>query len=401
MLYIFLFIISLLNLATAKVLYITPSTSDLCTTQCLTISELAANTSNYISSNTTLVFTAGTHHLTVDLTVSDVNNVSITSTGSHSATVYMQLSYINLNHSQSIHISNMDFFGYGGIKVSSVEEFVLQNAVFDGQDETETSLSLFESTAKIINCSYISNIKDMVYGERMQRDGLVVVIDSNISFSQCNVDNNEVMISSYYYHNSVLLVINSWVTIDSSTFVNNTGAIASNWGNTNQARGHIDISNSYFYGNSAEGVIKSSGGSLNVTNSTFIGNTGRDLDRVTSGGVFTLDHSDVFACNNSFDNNNANDGGVMNSRGGSVMLETCSFDSNHGVWGGGALYAYESNITVKDCNFTHNTASKGAVIDATNTLLTMNSSVVIANNVATQYATVYLDKGEVNIWGIV
>ena len=85
---------SFLNLATAKVLYITPSTSDLCTTQCLTISELAANTSSYISSNTTLVFTAGTHHLIADLTVSDVNNVSITSNGSYTAIVCMHHSYI-------------------------------------------------------------------------------------------------------------------------------------------------------------------------------------------------------------------------------------------------------------------------------------------------------------------
>ena len=398
--FLFLILITSLNSATAKVLYITPSTSDLCTTRCLTISELAANTSNYISSNTTLVFTAGTHHLTADLTVSDVNNVSITLNGSHAAIVCMNHSYINVIHSQFIHISNMDFFGYGGINVSNVEDFVLLNAVFDGQDKTETSLSLFESTASIINCSYISNIKGVAYGKWMRRDGLVVVIDSNISFSQCNVDNNKVMISSYYYHNSVLSVINSWVTIDSSTFVNNTGSIASNWGYTKiQEGGHVDISNCYFYNNSAEGVIKYSGGSLNVTNSSFIGNTGRDLDRVIIGGVFTLDNSNVFARNNSFDNNNADDGGVLNSRGGSVMLDTCSFDSNYGVWGGGVLSAWDTNITVKDCTLTHNTALKGAVIYAISTLLTMKSSVVIANNVATDYATVYLDKCEVNIWG--
>ena len=210
MLYIFAFLIliSLLNSATAKVLYITPNTSDLCTTQCLTISELAANTSSYISSNTTLVFTAGTHHLTANLTVSDVNNESITSNGSHTAIVFMHHSYINLNHSQFIHISNMDFFGYGGINVSNVEEFVLQNAVFDGQDNSEISLTLIYSTANIINCSYISNIIEpmsyVVDGERIRRNGLVVVIDSNyISFSQCKFDNNEVL---YDDDTSVMLV---------------------------------------------------------------------------------------------------------------------------------------------------------------------------------------------------
>ena len=388
---------SFLNSATAKVLYITPSTSDLCTTQCLTISELAANTSSYISSNTTLVFTAGTHHLTANLTVSDVNNVSITSNGSYTAIVCMHRSYINLNHSQFIHISNMDFFGYGGINVSNVEEFVLQNAVFDGQDEGKMSLSLFESTANIINCtinnycSYILfDIKKSYSAERMQKYSLVVVMDSNVSFSQCKFDNNEVLnnkIRKSYY--SVMSVINSWVAIDSSTFVNNTALRQRDYVNVIcQERGHVDISNSFFY-NSAEMVIKSFFGSLNVTNSSFSGNTGTDLYRVTFGGVFRLWHSNVFAQNNSFDNNSADYGGVLESDASSIILETCSFDSNNAKEGG-VLHAKTSNITVKDCNFTHNTASKGAVIYAKETLLTMNSSVVIANNVATKYATIYL-----------
>ena len=454
--YFFLFIISLLNLATAKVLYITPSTSDLCTTQCLTISELAANTSNYISSNTTLVFTAGTHHLTANLTVSDVNNVSITSNGSLSAIVCMNHSYINLIHSQSIHISNMNFLGYGGINVSNVEEFVLQNAVFDGQDKTELSLTLIYSTANVTNCSYISNIiEPMSYvadGEWIRRNGLVVVIDSNyISFSQCKFDNNEVLHSA---DTSVMSVINSWVAIDSSTFVNNTAASLSHWDDMNviyQERGHVDISNSYFYGNSANSVFKStSSGSLNVTNSSFSGNTGTypsGQDK-SFGGVFTLFYSNVFARNNSFDNNNADAGGVLYSEESSVMFETCSFDYNYANSGGGVLFAHNSSITVKecnitcntawwgavievedsfvvfetslfdsnhadlggvlrsdrshitvkDCNFAHNTAAKGAVIHSEKTLLTMKSSVVIANNVATKYATVYLDECKVNIW---
>ena len=463
---------SFLNLATAKVLYITPSTSDLCTTQCLTISELAANTSNYISSNTTLVFTAGTHHLTANLTVSDVNNVSITSNGSHAANVCTNHSYINLIHSQFIHISNMDFFGYGGIYVLNVEDFLMQNTVtvFDGEDKTATSLSLIESTASIISCSFISNnIKDIlpkypivmtdVYERLVQYTlhSLVVVIDSNTSFSQCKFDSNKVLhtMSSYYDDDtrlSMLLVINSWVAIDSSTFVNNN-MVAVIYGSyvymyvIYQHKGHVDIRNSHFYDNSADSVIGSSYGSLNVTISSFSGNTGT---HASSGGVFTLFYSNVFGHNNSFDNNYAGLGGVLHSEISSITFETCSFDYNYVYASGGVLHTYDSNITVKECNFTcntaqtgavikveggfivfetslfdfnlaeaeggvlhaesshiiakysnftHNAASRGAVIYATRTLLTMNSSVVIVNNVATKYATVYLDECEVNIWG--
>ena len=449
--FLFVILITFLNSATTKVLYITPSTSDLCTTQCLTISELAANTSNYISSNTTLVFTAGTHHLTADLTVSDVNNVSITSNDSYTAIVCMNHSYINLNHSQFIHISNMDFFGYGGINVLNVKEFVLLNAVFDGQDTTKMSLKLTKSTGVFVNCSFISNFKNVFDGEWMWRDDLVLVTDSNISFSRCKFDINKIL---YYAYTIVMSVINSWVAIDSSTFVNNTPA-ANDWYGVNtfviyQERGHVDISSCYFYNNSAGGVIWSSDGSLNVTNSSFSGNTNTDSQYRSFGGVFQLLHSIVFVRNNSFDNNNGGFGGVLYSTESSVMFETCLFYSNHADIRSGVLFAHKSNITVKECNFTcnratfgavievwnsfiisetnlfdsnhaeaeggvlyamrshiiaencnftHNTAAKGAVIHATSTVLTMTSSVVIANNVATEYATVYLDEGEVYIWG--
>ena len=199
-------------------------------------------------------------------------------------------------------------------------------------------------------------------------------------------------------------VINSWVAIDNSTFVNNTAKNQYPWISGYMSviylnRGHVDISNCYFYNNSANSVIDSSHGSLNVTNSSFSGNTGTRL-RYFGHGLLYLWYSNVFARNNSFDNNNADVGGVLYSTQSSITLETCSFDSNHADRRGGVLYAFISNVTVKECNFTHNTAPKGSVIYATaRTLLTMSSSVVIANNVATEYATVYFDECEVNIWG--
>ena len=151
---------SLLGVAPTKVYYITPNSSDLCPTQCLTISELAANTSNYVSSNTTLIFTTGTHYLTENLTVYDLSNVSITSNGSSVQIVCMYLPYyITFNDSVFIHVSNVKFIGCGGINVLNVKEFALQTSVFDGQDKIETSLRLTESSTKVINCSFISNIQ--------------------------------------------------------------------------------------------------------------------------------------------------------------------------------------------------------------------------------------------------
>ena len=389
--YFFLFIISLLNSATAKVLYVTPSTSDLCTTQCLTISELAANTSNYISSNTTLVFTAGTHHLTADLTVSDVSNVSITSNGSHAAVVCTFLPFnISFNHSYFINISNLKFVGCGATNVLNVEECVLQNVVFDGQGFTETILKLTGSTGEITSCSFISGIQGtldeyesihsknystesdiivilhLYLSEREMpvcNNGVVVVIDSFVRFIQCIFTNNKVLAGG------VMLVMESLITIDRSTFFNNEGRGFYEYAASNNCFGkvihlqesYVDISNSYFYNNSVYGgLILSSLGSLNLMNSTFNKNT------ADVGGVLCLYKSQVLAFNNYFDNNNANfRGGVLYSRSNSfIKLEKCSFHSNHANGWGGSLYTQRSNITVKDCNFTHNTAPKGAVIYA-------------------------------------
>ena len=386
---------SFLNLATAKVHYITPNSSDRCTTQCLTISEIATNTSHYISSNTTLIFTAGTHYLTENLAVSDLNNVVITSKDPNAQIVCMDYLHILFSLSKSIHVSNLKLLGCSarGIIVLNAEDFVLQNVVFDGQDVTVTPLSLTRSTVKIINCSFMYNIiKEEVL------KGLVVVNDSNTSFSQCQFKNNRV-IARNVQTISVMLITSSRVTIDRSTFINNMGGSMHEQYVIRQERGHVNISNSYFYNNSASdgGVISPSEGSLNVINSTFCGNRG------TLGGVLYLSQSAyVFIRNSSFTNNTATQGGVLYSLADSeIIIDTCSFHSNIVSNKGGVLFAWGGNIVnTKDSNFTNNTAKKGAAIYALiGILLTMQSSVIIANNVASKYATIYMQESQVNIMG--
>ena len=115
--------------------------------------------------------------------------------------------------------------------------------------------------------------------------------------------------------------------------------------------------------------------------------------------MFTYDSNiTVKECN--FTLNTAWWGAVIEvNRNSFMIIETCLFHSNNAESRGGVLYADRSYIIVKDCNFILNSAPNGAVIYAEKTMLTMNSSVVIANNVATEYGTVYLDGCEVNIWG--
>ena len=77
-----LFLFSSLARATSETYRIVnnPSHLQACTQQqCFTLSQFASNSSHHIFSSTTLSFSPGSHYLTVNLTVSDVVNFSMSS----------------------------------------------------------------------------------------------------------------------------------------------------------------------------------------------------------------------------------------------------------------------------------------------------------------------------------
>ena len=60
-------------------------------------------------------------------------------------------SSMNFSQSQSIHITNLEFIGCGGNQVRHVEEFLVKDTKFKGQENSGTALELIETTAQIIN----------------------------------------------------------------------------------------------------------------------------------------------------------------------------------------------------------------------------------------------------------
>jgi hypothetical protein len=109
-----------LNRATGEVYYITSNSSYRCTVQshCLTLSQFAANSSHYLNtSNTTLVFLPGTHHLSnVNLTLSNVQDFTMKSESSRAQIKCTNDSSMHFSQSQSIHITNLEFIGCVAIK---------------------------------------------------------------------------------------------------------------------------------------------------------------------------------------------------------------------------------------------------------------------------------------------
>ena len=65
-------------------------------------------------------------------------------------------SHFHFNESQFIYITNLELVGCGGNLVKDVEIFVIQNTKFKGV-ESSTALNMIETTAEIINSTFVSN----------------------------------------------------------------------------------------------------------------------------------------------------------------------------------------------------------------------------------------------------
>ena len=156
------FILCSLTQAAGDVYYITPNEhADSCTESCLTLSQFAANSSDVLYSNATLalVFLPGTHYLnTANLTLSNVEYIAMESESISAQIVCSYDHNIHFSLSQLIHISNLEFIGCGGFQVKSVEEFVVQDTIFRGRDNSGTALELIDITAvQIIDSTFSSN----------------------------------------------------------------------------------------------------------------------------------------------------------------------------------------------------------------------------------------------------
>ena len=72
-------------------------------------------------------------------------------------------SSMHFSQSWCIHITNLDFIGFGGNQVKHVE-FLVNDTKFEGQENSGTALELTETTAQIVNSTFVSNRKGS-YGQ--------------------------------------------------------------------------------------------------------------------------------------------------------------------------------------------------------------------------------------------
>ena len=270
------------------------------------------------------------------LAVSNLATFAMTSESSSAQVVCESNAFIIFSSCQYVNISNIKFLGCGGNQVENVNDFLLQNARFEGEDRYGTALGLVETTGQDSSETALELI------ETMGQDS-------------CG---------------TALKLVKTTAQITGSAFLSNTKGTLTNIEVEVNIRGVP-----YSFNDRARvgGAVIATHSIISIRESIFE-NNGAEV-----GGALFVNHSSVTIDNTTFIENHGSGGGV------SVFMITL----------GGALYQKESHVTITSSHFSNNTASYGgAVFAVLETLSIYNGSQVDDN----RWSNVFLELQCHNRW---
>ena len=301
-------------------------------------------------------------------------------------------SCMHFSQSQYIHITNLEFIGCGGNLVEEVEEFMVQNAKFEGQENSGTALELVETTAQIVNSTFVSNrngshrecvLFDPDYGCLPDEliGGAIVVTNSTVDIHQSKFEDNRADYGGTIFAEHSIINIG-----DNNIFVNNSatvvgGVLHSRWST-------ITIEASEFLDNSATvwgGVLQSISSNIGIEASKF-----SDNSATAWGGVLQSISSNITIEASEFHENSANYwGGVLDSYSSTITIKASEFHDNSATENGGVLLSINSNITIEASKFCdHGANNWGGVLQSINSNIRIETS-EFHNNSATDGGVLY------------
>ena len=414
-----------------SVYYIKPSTYDGCpeSETCITLSMLAANTSNFLDdTNTTFIFLKGNYTLDTDLNMTDIDHpvrLSATNLVSVSITCIDGVG-LNFNNIKQLQISGLELIRCRN-RIESVGDFLLEDCHFRYGD-SGSALLLTQTNTNIERCFFLSNTAGTLtyvairyYSTQARVGGAIHVTSSNLSISNSQFDSNEAEVggaiyittgsnisitdcafvnnkvvytlSSRYVGGALCVVSGSAVVVHNSTFINNTAGRYGGAVSLYDAVFH-DHQN-IFHGNRARwgGAIDATRSMITIDSSSYSNNT------ASSGGAVYADSSSVAMSHSSFYNNEAYYGGAFYSYNNSnITAYNSSFYNNEAAYYGGAFYSnYNSNITAYNSSFDNNNArySGGVIVSDYSSSIALHYSSFTNNEAVTNggviLATYYSD----------
>ena len=389
--------------------YITPSLSvHYPGDPCLTLAQLAANSTSYLrnEANISLFFLPGNHSLDGELSLSHADNFSMTKVIGGNGTVFVecgsQSGRFNISETTFAMIKDLHFIGCGGNKVSQVEQFIVEDTIFEGVEGRGTALVLNQVTdASIARSSFHSNTHASILENHdiissnvsdqeilnylyLNRDpslavgGALYTAFSNVSIVSSKFTDNRAEIGgALFAHNSSLHVVGSTYSYNKASFAGAMITLGSS----------IDIKNSNFIGNAAMiygGVMIAYRDSFSVNSTTFTNNVNSANSTGASGGVmFTFDSSFNIISSTFINNSAARYGGVMRTFGTSLNITSSTFTNNSAADSGGVMLTSDSSFNITSSTFINNSAARyGGVMRTFGTSLNIISSTFTNNSAA-------------------
>ena len=338
--------------SSTSVFYTTPSQSKNCQIRgCITLPEFVTNHEFQSESNTTIILLPGRHSLNRNLTFSNLFNVKMLSSESTASVVCESSSFINFENIERVTIQNVHFVGCGGNLVKNVDDFIVRETTFEGQDGSGTALTIINSTAEILKCTFVRN----QFGTIMEGVRSLRIITSDIN----------------------------WFLVgDVTGIVRVGGAMISSFSN-------VSITSSNFEDNDAEiggDIFTEDFSKISVMSSNF---TGEGLEAFTKeapfgGAIFSHEGSfSIVDCQ--FRNKNATVGGGIMSSLSTFTINGTGFIQNFASDHGASVFGYDSMIYIDKCNFEQNYAGAGAGVATQEGILNVDSSRFV-DNIAERHA---------------
>ena len=331
----------------ASVYYIIPNESDcwVAESECVTLSEFAASDTKNVS--ITLILLPGNHSLLMDLSVSDIKFLGIHSNVSNVQIKCESSSHISFESIKRVSISKLNFIGCGNNLVKNITEIFIQETTFKGQANTGTSLKLINTTAEIVDCTFVGN----QFGTIMESVKFLRTLTSNIR----------------------------WLRVrDVTGIVQVGGALISTHSN-------VSITNCIFESNSADiggDIYANKGSNISIYNSTFIeDDLVCDCEEPAFGGAIFSDLNTILIIESQFRYKKATIGASLVSSSSNVTMYRSTFDFNSATDHAGGLFAYNSTVFIARCIFHNNTAWSGGGVATVEGKITVYLSVFTFNSV--------------------
>ena len=315
--------------------------------------------------------------------------------------------------------------------MEEVEEFVVQDTKFEGQESSGTALELIETIAQIVNSTFASNRRgsyreraSVIYINHGFVGGAIIATNSSVDINQCVFENNRAGIGG-----AILAEQNSVINLSGNVFIN---SIAYSFGGVLYSDSStITIEASEFNNNNANnwgGVLYSESSTITIGGSNFTKNISP-----IGAVIYASDHSkiqhnhkhllindnmaDRYAVIYLFDSefighDSENVITFSNNLGSLVAFNSNITLNGHALFvnnqppqtasgdfqKGGAITLRQSNAFFYGaCNLERNHAENGGAIHSTESKLYVNGYVTIAHNTATgNGGGVYLSTSELN-----